>query len=198
MRCVTNPKCYKVLRKTPIIGDIFRIANAYAYKGKIECHARIAPLRLWWKRIIFKMLIILFFVSLVLCFSGLSLRFNSWHPADTILSVFPSILGFGIGVYALMFIMPSDFLIFLKERHRLDKSKISHEIVPVDMGYPLVVFIISLCIASINKLLQGSLIFNFLSLFILFYGLAMAIELMSFLFNSSVMIQKIRTKDDIK
>ncbi|WP_337167759.1 hypothetical protein [Xenorhabdus bovienii] len=196
MRYMTNEKCYSILRSIPILGAVFRVANAYTYKGESECSIRIAPLRLWWKRIIFKLLIVITLLSISLCFSSLSLTSNDWEPADTILSVFPSILGFGIGVYALMFIMPSDFLVFLKKRHQEGKSKISPAIVPVDMGYPLVVFILVLFVASINKLFQFLIFFKFLSLFSLFYGLVMVIELMSFLFNSSVIIQIIRSNDE--
>lgn len=61
-----------------------------------------------------------------------------WTAADTILSVFPSVLGFGIGAFALLFIMPSNFMIFLTQKR--ERLGFGPEIVPVDMGYPLIVF----------------------------------------------------------
>nr|OIK52148.1 hypothetical protein BE839_17440 [Proteus mirabilis] len=82
---------------------------------------------------------------------------------------------------------------YLKRRYESGKSEISHRIIPVDMGYPLSIFIVVLCVASICKLFNQNGITYFASLLSLFYGLSMSIELMSFLFNSSVRIQAIRS-----
>lgn len=187
---------YKRIRSTPIVGSIFRITNAYAFKGEPQCNEVIAPLKCWWDRIFKKFIVVLVFTIAMFLLEDSSLSEAPWNPADTVLSVFPSILGFGIGVYALMFIMPSDFMYYLKKRHESGKSQISHRIIPVDMGYPLSVFIVVLCVASICKLFNQNGVTYFASLLSLFYGLSMSIELMSFLFNSSVMIQSIRSVDE--
>lgn len=189
-------RIYKRIRSAPIVGSIFRIANAYAFKGEPQCNKVIAPWKCWWDRILKKFIVVLAFTIVMFFLEGSSLTEAPWNPADTVLSIFPSILGFGIGVYALMFIMPSDFMHHLKRRHESGKSQISHRIIPVDMGYPLSVFIVVLCIASICKLFNQNGVTYFASLLSLFYGLSMSIELMSFLFNSSVMIQSIRSVDE--
>lgn len=62
-----------------------------------------------------------------------------WAAADTILSVFPSVLGFGIGAFALLFIMPSNFMLFLTQKR--ERLGFGPEIVPVDMGYPLILLL---------------------------------------------------------
>ncbi|ELH9640316.1 hypothetical protein RQY89_003551 [Vibrio alginolyticus] len=110
-----------------------------------------------------------------------------------------------------MFIMPSDFLMFLKrvqERKQKQQEQeiegqsnkkeavVGPEIVPVDMGYPLMVFISVMILAVINKVLPSSETLKFVSLWALLYGLAMCIELMTFLFLSSRTIQKLRTKSE--
>ncbi|HEI8461865.1 hypothetical protein [Morganella morganii] len=186
---------YGKIRSIPIVGSIFRIANAYAFKGEPQCNKIIAPWVCWWDRILKKLLVVFIFTVVMSFFEVSSKSVMPWNPADTILGIFPSILGFGIGVYALMFIMPSDFMSYLRRRNEAGKSKISHRIIPVDMGYPLSVFIVVLCVASICKLFNLNGITYFISLLSLFYGLSMLIELMSFLFNSSVMIQSIRSVD---
>ncbi|CAM1024578.1 hypothetical protein LOS07_16780 [Proteus mirabilis] len=184
---------YLRVRSIPIVGSIFRIANAYAFKGEPQCNKIIAPWKYWWARIFKKFLIVLIFTTIMFFLENSLASESPWNPADTVLSIFPSILGFGIGVYALMFIMPSDFMHYLKRRYESGKSEISHRIIPVDMGYPLSIFIVVLCVASICKLFNQNGITYFASLLSLFYGLSMSIELMSFLFNSSVRIQAIRS-----
>ncbi|MEA4246177.1 hypothetical protein VBI61_22490, partial [Enterobacter kobei] len=71
------------------------------------------------------------------------------------------------------------------------------EIVPVDIAYPLVVFTVALCWSAINKVFINDF-FSFISMFFFFYGMAMAFELISFLFNSSLLIQKISYEEYLK
>lgn len=188
---------YKLIARISVFGTVFAIANAYAYKGDSQGLVEIASFEQWWTRILRKALYVLCFVSLALLLSPTGLDDLKWEPADTILGAFPSILGFGIGVYALMFIMPSDFLSFLKTR-KLQGAKIGPEMVPVDMGYPLMTYVFVMFLAVMNKIYDDIYIFKFVSLWALFYGLAMTVELVSFLFMSSRMIQKIRSADNDK
>ncbi|EHC1989753.1 hypothetical protein JT638_003976, partial [Escherichia coli] len=109
---------YNLLRKLPVVGSVFRIVNAYVYQGDVDCQCKIAPLKLWWGRIFKKMLWLVIFVGILFLIKYESIL--DWTAADTILSVFPSVLGFGIGAFALLFIMPSNFMIFLtQKRERL-------------------------------------------------------------------------------
>ncbi|OCQ53584.1 hypothetical protein Ppb6_01210 [Photorhabdus australis subsp. thailandensis] len=190
-------KIYKLIRKIPVMGSIFRIVNAYAYEGDDEGNKRLAPLNMWWNRIFKKMVYLLFFVEALFLINNKTMPNWSWEPSDTIFSVFPSILGFGIGVFALMFVMPNSFLKLLTEGKKNKKINFGPEIVPVDMGYPLVAFVLVMAWAAINKIFPCQL-FKFISTWAFFYGLAMTFELISFLFNSSYMIQKISSKTDNK
>ncbi len=185
---------FKLLSNVPVFGSVFAIANAYAHKGDQLGTMEIASIGLWWTRVLRKAWYTLVFVSILVLIAPQKICQSSWVPADTILGAFPSILGFGIGVYALMFIMPSDFLTFLKEKKDRG-AKIGPEIVPVDMGYPLMTYVLVMFIAVVNKFYPESYFFKLVSAWALFYGLAMTVELVSFLFVSSRMIQKIRSKD---
>ncbi|MEZ9525257.1 hypothetical protein [Enterovibrio norvegicus] len=185
---------YKLLSSIPVFGAVFAIANAYAQKGNQLSAVKIASIGQWWNRVFRKAAYTLAFINaLVFIAEPDKFRQSSWVPADTILGAFPSILGFGIGVYALMFIMPSDFLSFLKERKEKKGAKIGPEIVPVDMGYPLMAYVLVMFIAALNKFFPESYYFKLASTWALFYGLAMTVELVSFLFISSRMIQQIRS-----
>ncbi|MGR5297546.1 hypothetical protein ACPV5U_18510 [Vibrio mediterranei] len=185
---------YKLLSNIPVFGSVFTIANAYAHKGDQFGTIEIATIGQWWRRVLRKAWYTLVFVSALVLVAPEKICESSWVPADTILGAFPSILGFGIGVYALMFIMPSDFLTFLKERKDRG-AKIGPEIVPVDMGYPLIAYVLVMFIAAANKFFPDSYHFKLVSIWALFYGLVMTVELVSFLFISSRMIQKIRTSE---
>ncbi|OEE61464.1 hypothetical protein A1OK_08900 [Enterovibrio norvegicus FF-454] len=184
---------YKLLSNIPVFGAVFAIANAYAQKGDQLSTVKIASISQWWKRVLRKAVYTLAFINVLILIEPDKISQSSWVPADTILGAFPSILGFGIGVYALMFIMPSDFLSFLKERKERKGAKVGPEIVPVDMGYPLMAYVLVMFIAALNKFFPDSYYFKLTSIWALFYGLAMTVELVSFLFISSRMIQQIRS-----
>ncbi|MDW6094070.1 hypothetical protein SBX64_16140 [Vibrio rhizosphaerae] len=192
---VEPSRSYDLFRKIPVLGQVFVIANAYAFKGEALGNARVASFSQWWNRIFQKMFYVVCFVSALVLVAPKTVCSLDWSPADSILSAYPSILGFGIGVYALMFVMPNDFLIFLSKRKKEGMS-IGPEIIPVDMGYPLITYVIIMLIAAINKMFPETYYFKLISLWALFYGLAMTVELVSFLFTSSKMIQKINPPHD--
>ncbi|WBA13865.1 hypothetical protein [Salinivibrio proteolyticus] len=180
---------YKTIKKVPVIGSVFAIANCYAHKGSYFSEVSVAGFSMWWKRILKKMLYVFLFTLLLIYWSPGS---SNWSPADTILSAFPSILGFGIGAYALLFIMPREFLQFLWKMKNEKGSSIGPEMVPADMAYPLTTYAVVIIIAAVAKIFEDSYSLYVFSMWSLFYGLAMTIELISFLFNSSKMINRIR------
>lgn len=190
---------YRRIHELPVIGELLSIANAYAYKGSNKFLNNFAPMKYWWNRIFKNASYVAIFVCFLVYFSDKNIHQWEWSPADTILGAFPSVLGFGIGVYALMFIMPKDFLLFLKKGKDAGKpGAIGPEIVPVDMGYPLMAFIVTMFIAAISKVFPDNSFLTIFSLWALFYGLVMAVELMTFLFLSSMKIQSLRTKKQSK
>lgn len=190
-----NERIYCRIRLIPVVGAIFRIVNAYAYQGDSNCNKKIAPFRSWWERIIRKAIYVFFLIEIVVLYYGSDVSKIPWRADDSILSVFPSVLGFGIGVFALLFVMPESFLVFMSTNRK--RLTFGPEIVPVDIAYPLVVFTIALCWSALNKIFINDF-FSFISMFFFFYGMAMAFELISFLFNSSLLIQKISIGEYVK
>lgn len=183
---------YKKIRAIPIVGDVFRIANAYVYEGKVDNHVSIAPLSLWRDKIGKKLLYTLILTVILSIICWLFLDVN-WTAADAIISVFPSLLGFGIGVFALLFILPNRLYQLLDKEKENGNIKFGHEILAVDMGYPLLVFAVILSWAGVNKFIDIS-VFNFFSKWLFFYGMSMVLELISFLFNISMLIMNLKIK----
>ncbi|BBG59500.1 hypothetical protein [Providencia rustigianii] len=183
---------YKKIRAIPIVGDVFRIANAYVYEGKVDNHVSIAPLSLWSDKIGKKLLYTLTLTVILSIICWLFLDVN-WTAADAIISVFPSLLGFGIGVFALLFILPNRLYQLLDKEKENGNIKFGHEILAVDMGYPLLVFAVILAWAGVNKFIDISA-FNFVSKWLFFYGMSMVLELISFLFNISMLIMNLKIK----
>ncbi|AUT92405.1 MULTISPECIES: hypothetical protein [Proteus] len=183
---------YKKIRAIPIAGDIFRIANAYVYEGKVDNHGSIAPLSLWLDKIGKKLLYTLILTVILSIICWLFLDVN-WDAADAIISVFPSLLGFGIGVFALLFILPNRLYQLLDKEKENGNIKFGHEILAVDMGYPLLVFAVILTWSGVNKFIDIAA-FNFVSKWLFFYGMSMVLELISFLFNISMLIMNLKIK----
>ncbi|AFJ47182.1 hypothetical protein EBL_c20910 [Shimwellia blattae DSM 4481 = NBRC 105725] len=188
-------KLYRVLRKIPVLGSVFRIVNAYVYSGRLVYNTQVAPLNLWWSKVLKKMFYMLVFTIFVLQGDLFHMASLKWEPADTILSIFPSVLGFGIGVYGLMFVMPTSFMAFLIKNQA--KLKFGPEIIHVDMGYPLVVYASVMLVAIFDKILSTPLM-KFMCVWALFYGVAIVFELISFLFNASVLIMRESAKSSEK
>jgi len=190
-----NQRTYVSIRQIPVVGAIFRIVNAYAYQGDSNCNHRIAPLEKWWSRVLKKVIYIVFLIELIVLYFDNDVSKIPWSADDSIISVFPSVLGFGIGVFALLFVMPESFLVFMSTNRK--RLTFGPEIVPVDIAYPLVIFTIALCWSALSKVFNNDF-FSFVSMFFFFYGMTMAFELISFLFNSSLLIQKISLSEHLK
>ncbi len=189
----TNQNIFFVIRKIPIFGSAFRIANSYAYEGKYISTKMLAPLRMWFSRILCKVIICLLF-SIVIVWCSPPITNWNWSPASTLLSSFPSILGFGIGAYALLFVMPNSLMRFLDKRKQESSESIGSEMLQVDMAYPLLVFIIVMFIGLCGRAINTP-IWEFICFWALVYGLAITLELASFLFNTSMVINKLRAEN---
>ncbi|HHZ8355140.1 TPA: hypothetical protein ACWMJN_003791 [Morganella morganii] len=181
------------IKKIPIVGSLFRIANAYVYEGDIINNIQIAPWGIWVDKI-GKKLLFTFILTVVLVVINSLFSLSEWSASDAIISIFPSLLGFGIGVFALLFIIPNNIYRLIQKEKESGNIKFGPEIILVDMGYPLSVFAVVLFWAGVNKLIDIS-VFNFISKWLFFYGMSMVFELVSSLFGISTLITKKRNKE---
>ena len=104
-------KPFKALAKVPIFGEVLRILNTYAYRGDARADERFAGPWLWISAFWFPVLMAS--TGAALCMPELV---NRWLPSNLCLSyeveiapgamatgILPNLLGFGIGIYALIF-----------------------------------------------------------------------------------------------
>lgn len=188
----------KKINKIPILNVICRISNAYVYKGDPIHLVQIAPLKMWCDRIgkgfLFSAIVGVI-LTILLLNGGSSVSFD---PEDAILGIFPDILGFGIGVFALLFALPNEFLRKLKDsvNNANGDSKISGpEMLPADMAYPLLVYSVIMLFSVFFRVLPDEPITTSLSTIFLIYGFVVTLELLSSIFMTASYMLIVRGTD---
>jgi hypothetical protein len=191
-------KIYKGLLKIPIFGDILLIANAYTFDGDMSSNEQFAPISLWFKKhlsnfIIAFILTILstptqwFCPSLIPFWPSIATGEHKLIPGNLIISIFPNMLGFGIGVYALIFGLSS---ILIKKLHENISSSNNEKSLPgsvlilnADMAYPLTVMTGTIAIGVFQQLYFESKTFEIIAWIALWYSLLMVLEVLITLFS---------------
>lgn len=158
---------YRLLVRIPLVGTMLYITNCYIFGGDREAVSRFAPLQSWIKVLFVPLTIALILTSAILwpmvkglvlhhelTTSGLSSFVKA--PGDLIVSVVPSLLGFGIGVYALIFALAGPIVRDLQ--HKIDelrevgrKKQGSALVINSDLAYPLTVLIVVLSLGVFQK-----------------------------------------------
>ncbi|MBI1675939.1 hypothetical protein [Shewanella sp. DW31] len=176
-------KIYKI----PILGPIIDIVNSYAYRGNPQSLKHFAPFSLWIKRLLINILIATF-IAIISVETSYYYAMD-FKPQDISLSIFPSILGFGIGVFALLFSIPESIIDLIEDKKENGSIDFDARILISDMAYPLAIYSIIILISSILKPF-GSQIFylDYIGSFLLFYGLLITLELIYSIFNTSKLI----------
>lgn len=163
------------VRGIPIIGVFLRYLNLYVGKGEVQFLENAAPRHLWLDRFLVQVAIngcLAGIFWLVLC------NFGDVEKVDLsglINSVFPSLLGFGIGVFALIFVIPDDLMGALDKRKT--RSGLGSNMMISDMAYPLVYLALGIVMSAVVNLLVNSPFSDFIQLFVFLYGLTLVFDL---------------------
>nr|WP_075519056.1 hypothetical protein [Moritella viscosa]SHO17743.1 Phage protein [Moritella viscosa] len=185
----------KVIKKIPIINVAYRITNAYVYKGDLIHLKKTAPIAEWVNRI-GKNLFFSIVVGIILyLISSTNSTDTNFDPENAILSIFPDILGFGIGVFALLFALPNEFLLSLRKSVKNSKgeNKITGpQMLPADMAFPLLVYSIIMLFSVFFMALPNEPITTCLSTIFLVYGFVVTLELLSSIFMTASYMLVIR------
>ncbi|WP_318463139.1 hypothetical protein [Photobacterium leiognathi] len=191
----------KAVNKVPILSVLFRIANAYVYKGDPVHLRQTAPFEMWKQRIGKG----LFFSIVSGCLMAYALIHNNisdFNPEDAILGIFPDILGFGIGVFALLFALPTEFLDKLRQsvKNSNGDSKITGpEMLPADMAYPLLVYSVIMLLSVFFRAFPDEPVTTTISTIMLIYGFVVTLELLNSIFmTASYMLFTRRSTDSTK
>lgn len=189
-------KLFKFIRIIPVIGTILLITNSYVYNGDSNASAKFAPIKLWLKKFFGKIIFVSIMVSVVYIknianfFSLTEIskaigQHEEIMPGSIITSSFPSLIGFGIGVYALIFALEKsvikDFQEAYSNKERLKSGSVL--VLSSDLAYPLVVLIITLSLGIFQSIFSNSYILCLITWFMLWYSFVVIIEMLGVLFG---------------
>ncbi|MBB5322320.1 hypothetical protein [Marinobacter oulmenensis] len=178
------------LRHIPILGLFLKYLNLYAGQGKPEHLHRVAPAPLWLDRVLVELIINLVFVALLFVAAG-----DGRHDLDfsgLAVSVFPSLLGFGIGVFALIFVLPDDFLTSLDKRSA--NTGVGSTLLVADMAFPLIYLAFGLAASAIIEEIWPSVWGQAVLLLIFLYGLTLVCDLISGIASAAYALRHRRGK----
>jgi len=204
-------KIYRQLLKVPVFGEVLLITNTYTFDGDLTSNYVVAPVGMWFKKHFSSLLIAILLAILSTpdrWFSEEILQYwpaivtgeHKLTPGSLIISIFPNMLGFGIGVYALIFGLSS---ILIKKIHQnLIESKSGQNspgsvlLLNADMAYLLMIMTSSLAIGIFQQIYIKSEAFEAVTWVALWYSLLMVFEILTALFalGESELISKVADK----
>ncbi|WP_158615647.1 hypothetical protein [Comamonas sp. BIGb0124] len=188
----------KILIKTPILGTIIYIINNYVYSGDSRASNNFAPLNLWIKTLFLPFTIAIGLTATSLypliqdAINGNDLNFSRLsniqkNPSEIIISIFPSLLGFGIGVYALIFALQASVINGMQQEIEKRSASGSRKygsvlMINADMAYPLVVLTISLGVGIFQKIFESNSLL-YATWFTFWYGMIVVLQVIGVLFS---------------
>lgn len=170
----------------------------HANGGNLECARKGPPRWALWKKNFLPELYSSIIVTTIILAKYLQFNTNSEtliliklpkssfisDPGGAIMTIIPSLLGFGIGVFALLFSVSSLFIKKVSEEIET-KSDVSIFCINVDMAYPLVIMGWSIIIGTIQKSIPENAYIFTLSWLAFSYSIVLTIDLVKLLFNLS-------------
>lgn len=187
---------FGLLARIPLLGDILRIFNAYAYRGDARADERFASIWLWVTA--FWLQTTLSIVATLLCMPELTREYLPLvprltysvpiSPGTTATSVLPNLLGFGIGIYALIFGLHKMLLRDLQASYKRGPTGDiqrpgSALILNAEMAVPLVVLTMTIAIGLAQQVAPSIVGLQFASWFSLWLSLVFTLELIVTLFG---------------
>lgn len=201
---------YKVLLKIPVIGTIIYIANCYVYSGDTISVKEFASPHLWIKKFLFPFLLAATLTAITLW----PLTINFWEtrqlsaeglskfalsPGETILTIIPNLLGFGIGVYALIFALAKPIIQELENSintlKTLNKKKHgSALVINSDLAFPLTILIISIIVGVLQRG-NNAIELTITAWWIFWYAITTMVEVIGVLFGlgDQTLLEKIES-----
>ncbi|MGK3121170.1 hypothetical protein QZH44_08490 [Pseudomonas corrugata] len=184
---------FRLLTKIPIFGVALKIFNSYAYDGDVKADDQFAGIFAWIKAYFFSVFICLtvafllmpdFLNSLLPC-PHISYKVEL-APGELATSILPNLLGFGIGVYALIFALERKFFQDLQsgfEGHNRQNNKSgSVLLLNTEMALPLIIITATIAIGVFQKIFNDHLYLRLASWFSFWLSLYFTLDLINNLF----------------
>ncbi|MFM0477521.1 hypothetical protein PQR29_04045 [Paraburkholderia strydomiana] len=190
---------FRLIGSIPVLGALLKIANTYAYGGDYRASEEFAGLALWIKRFAVPLMLAL---VLTLCtvwpiiphaVKSHELSFSHatdfvQKPGVFISSVLPSLLGFGIGVYALIFGLAEPFVRQFRKLidEQIKAGEISHGSVLMlnsDLAFPLIVMVVGIAVGALQQANLENQSLILITWVMFWYSLIVMIEMISVIFR---------------
>lgn len=203
---MSNSQCslYRCIRKVPFLGPIIDIANSYAYRGDANCYSTFAPTKLWLKAFLPEFLISATLTAICLgepVFFDATAQYtpSGFKPEDLVLTILPNVLGFGIGVFALLFCFNSDLLYRLHTTIKNGRQPGSILMLVSALSFPLIVIILTIALAIVSETLPSVPELKYSTGFLMWYSFLLVLEMIHtvFLLAEQDFLTKIKSSEDI-
>lgn len=187
---------FRFFSNIPIFGDVLRILNSYAYHGDSLAERRFANVFHWITAFGIEILISItatFFCMPELANKWLPLNFNlnysvALQPGTLATSILPNLLGFGIGIYALIFGLNKMLLRelqngYVKDAKNKGGSLGSVLVLNAEMAVPLLILAMAIIFGVIQQIFNGFVEIEFIAWFLFWLSLIYIIELINTLYG---------------
>jgi hypothetical protein len=187
---------YKILIRIPLLGSLLEIVNSYVANGDFSADHGFAPFFYWVKSLwaeVFASIALVLLMVWPYC-SLVENRLIILFPPDVFVrspgslstSVLPNILGFGIGVYALIFALSSNFV--KKFNDKVEEENKNGDLASIfslnsSMAYPLLVIAFAILIGVVQQAYKDNNWLIFGSWFLFWYSIICTIVLIGSLFS---------------
>jgi hypothetical protein len=191
---------YKAILRIPVISSLLYITNSYVLRGDSVALDKFASPLQWLRVFFFPWFCAAALTSITvpsLCAHELHLTRIASHFASTafeskagefITSIFPNLLGFGIGVYALIFAISDRFLSKF-ENHVAQKKNDGMQrygsalVFNVDLAFPLIVIVAVISIGVLQQAYESVAWLRLFAWFSFWYAMITMIEIIAVLFG---------------
>ena len=177
------------LLKLPGLGSFIEISSDYASEGSSDFFEKIAPAKYWFSTLGWPILVSILLAAIPYPCGCMpySVKIEA-KPYDIALSLIPSLLGFGIGAYALVFGLGGDLLKKIQEGHikkEIDTKSPAGSVLSINsaFAFPLATMAITTIVASVQKILPEILFLSTVTWFLTFLCLTLTYQLIVSLYR---------------
>lgn len=175
--------------RLPGLGSLIEIASDYATEGAAEYFERIAPLNAWIRTLGWPMAASLLLAAVPYPCGCMPYVFKvTAQPNDVALTLLPSLLGFGIGAYALVFALSGSILRKMQEgyeRIHASTGRTCGSVLNINsaFAFPLSLMAITTLVAITQKILPEVQVLSSVTWFLTFLSLTLTYQLIVSLYR---------------
>lgn len=173
----------------PGLGSFIEISSDYASEGSADYFERIAPIRCWLRTLGWPIVLsaLLAAIPYPCGCTPISLKIDA-KAYDVALSLIPSLLGFGIGAYALVFGLSGELLRKIQIGHNeiyAERGSSAGSVLSINsaFAFPLVTMVVTTIVASIHKVLPDLQLLSTATWFLTFLCLTLTYQLVASLYK---------------